>query len=213
LFRQRPFGRQHQQGPIPGCPPGTFELDARQHSERRAGRVVDDHSLAGPGDNDDVVIAAGPHLDEGDHGAPAVELFAHPFSARGRAGGEGQRPPPAPAEIRREHIRGDAGGAPIDQRREILGERLALAPVAHHHRHGRSAAQVLRLREVGHVEQPDAARRLGEQYRCARSGGDGRPQQQRGCRRGAGSSTRHDDEAPLLHQEDHDDQEQQGGRE
>jgi hypothetical protein len=106
---------------------------------------VRNHLLAGPADDDDVVIRPRTVFDERDDRPPAIEVLPDPIADRARGGAEGERLPAAMLDGSREHIGVNSGGAPIHEFGEVFCVDLSLTPVTQHHRDGRSAAEVFRL--------------------------------------------------------------------
>ena len=90
-----------------------FEIGLRQHEKRRTRGIVHNHLLAGPADDDDVVICARMVLDERDEWPPAIEMLPDPIADRARGGAEGERLPAALLYGGRKHIGTNAGCAPI----------------------------------------------------------------------------------------------------
>ena len=111
---------------------------------------------------DDVVISRTAIRDEDDDRLAGVE----PCLQVGRTACQLHGPPSAAPHGIDERTGGNAAGAPVDDRRELLGIRVNIAPVAKHHRGRRAAAQRIGLRQVRHVHR----HRSGERQRGGQCG-------------------------------------------
>jgi hypothetical protein len=141
---------------------------------------VHDHRAIRAGDDHDVMEAAGTLLDQRDRRAPTRDVRVEISQGR-LAGAAGDRLPAARFGGMGQHIGADAAFGVVHERRELLGARLAVAPVPEDHRERRAAAEIRGLRDVWHEQRP---RRRGLSLR-----GNCRAQQQH-RRRGPGEASR-----------------------
>jgi hypothetical protein len=113
-----------------GRSPFPIERRSRHHLKWRARGIVEDDPAFVPGDDDDVVVRAGPLLDQRNHRTATLDLLPeeHWIAV------SGARLPSPPLKIGGERGRPDSARAAIDKRREALGIEPCRAPVAQHHR-------------------------------------------------------------------------------
>ena len=133
-----------------GRAPSAFEIRGGNHTERPPRRIVNDDILPGDPDDDDVVIEVAALRQEHDDRLPGGQTRSQ---CRHRAV-RGLRTPALRANGADEHAIGDACHPPsamLDERGELPGVGVHVAPVPEDHGDRRSSTERIGLRDERHV--------------------------------------------------------------